>query len=533
VTRLAGLSALTRLAMRRDRVLVPVWIAVFVVVAASSASATEGLYPTVADRVQAARAANATPALVAFYGKVYDVTSVGGIGMLKLTALGSVLVAVLMAVLVVRHTRGEEESGRLDVVGAGVVSRRSPLVAALLLAVGASALLGLLSALGVMVAGLPAEGSLAFGLTWAVAGIEFAAVAAVAAQLTESARAATSITVAALGAAYLLRAVGDSAADGGATWLSWLSPVGWAQQIRPFGGDRWWVAALPLVFAAVMVTVAMVVVSRRDVGAGLLQPRLGPASASPVLRSAMALAWRLHRTALLLWAVAFAVLGAVLGSIASDVGSLLESPQARDLIVRLGGISDLTDAFLAAELGFVSVFASAFGIQAALRMRSEEAALRASPVLATSVSRVRWTTSHAVVALGGASALVLVAGAAAGLTHQAPAAGGVGHTLVRLVGAALVQLPAVWLLTALALAFVGVAPRFVVGAWVALVLCVLLGEIGSALGLPPRLLDVSPFTHVPKLPGGELAAAPLVWLTVVAAGLLVVAFAGLRRRDVE
>lgn len=528
---LVGLGTLSRLAARRDRVLVPVWVLVFVATAASSASATAGLYPSVGDRVSAARAANATPALVALYGKVYDVTSVGGIGMLKMTALGAVLVAVLMAVLVVRHTRGEEEAGRLDVVGAGVVARQAPLVAALLLAGVASIALGVFSALGVMAAGLPPEGSLAFGLTWAVAGIEFAAVAAVAAQLTESARTATGFTVSALGAAYLLRAVGDSTSGGAITWLTWLSPIGWAQQIRPFGGDRWWVALLPLAFSAVMVAIAVALVSRRDVGAGLLRPRLGPASGASRLRSPLALAWRLDRTALLAWAAAFVVLGAVLGSIASDVGSLLDSPQARDLVVRLGGAENLTDAFLAAELGFVGVFASAYGIATALRMRSEETALRAAPVLATAVSRTRWTASHAFIALVGSSALVMVAGAAAGLTHRAP--GGTADTLWRLLGAALVQLPAVWVLTSLALAFVGLAPRLAVGAWVALVLCVLLGELGSALGLPQRLLDLSPFTHVPKLPGGALTTTPLAWLTAVAVALLVLAFVGMRRRDVE
>lgn len=529
---LAGLGALTRLALRRDRVLVPVWVAVFVAVAASSASATRGLFPTVDARVQAARAANATPALVAFYGKVYDETSLGGIGMLKLTTLGAVLVAVLMVVLVVRHTRGEEEAGRLDVVAAGVVGRRSPLVAALTLAVGASVVLGLLSGLGVMAAGLPAEGSLAFGLTWAVAGIEFAAVAAVAAQLAETARAATSLTVAFLGVAFLLRAVGDSARPGTVTWLSWLSPVGWAQQIRPFGGDRWWVALLPLGFAAALIAVAVALVTRRDVGAGLLRPRLGPATGASSLRSPLALAWRLDRTALLGWAAAFAVLGAVLGSIASDVGSLLDTPQARDLVVRMGGAGSLSDAFLATELGFVAVFASAYGIQTALRLRSEEVALRAGPLLATPVTRARWLASHAAVALGGSSALVVVAGVAAGLTHR-PGGEAVDAVVARLVGAALVQLPAVWVLTALALAFVGLVPRAAVGAWVALVLCVLLGELGSALGLPARLLQLSPYTHVPRLPGSAAAWTPLLWLTAVALALAATAFVGLRRRDVE
>jgi ABC-2 type transport system permease protein len=222
----------------------------------------------------------------------------------------------------------------------------------------------------------------------------------------------------------------------------------------------------------------------------------------------------------------------VLGSIASDVGSLLDSPQARELIVRMGGVGSLTDAFLAAELGFVAVFASAFGIQTALRLRAEEVALRAGPVLATDVTRTRWAASHAVVALAGSSVLVVVAGAAAGLSHR-PGGQAVGDVVGRLVVAALVQLPAVWVLTALALAFVGLLPRAAVGAWVALVLCVLLGELGSALRLPSRLLDLSPYTHVPRLPGGEVAWTPLAWLTAVALALAVAGFVGLRRRDVE
>ena len=71
------------------------------------------------------------------------------------------------------------------------------------------------------------------------------------------------------------------------------------------------------------------------------------------------------------------------------------------MIEKLGGVNGLTDAFLATEMGMLGLLASAFGIQAALRLRAEETALRAEPLLATGVTRTRWAASHLVMAFGG------------------------------------------------------------------------------------------------------------------------------------
>ena len=530
MTGLAGTGSLVRLMLRRDRVRLPLWILLFVSFAASSTSATVGLYPTEAGRVQAAATVNNTPALVALYGAVADPTSLGAIAIMKLAALGSALVAVLGMLTVVRHTRAEEESGRLELLGATVVGRQAPLTAALLVAVLANLVLGLLTALGQIGSGLPAGGSFAFGLAWSGAGLAFAGIAALIAQLTSSARTANGITAGVLGVAYLLRAVGDTAPAGGVRWLSWLSPIGWAQLVHTYAGDRWWVLALPVALAAVTAGVAYQLAARRDLGAGLLPDRPGPAHAARWLASPLGLAWRLQRGSLLVWAAAFLVLGAVLGNIASAVTGILDSPQSRDFILELGGVQGLTDAFLATELGFVGIFAAAFGVSSAMRLRAEETGQRTEPVLATAVGRTRYAASHLVVALAGSAVLLLAAGLGAGLSRAAHA-GDTGE-LGRLLGAAAVQIPAAWVLVGIVVAAFGLVPRASTAGWAALVVFVLLGEFGALLKLKQWVRDVSPFAHVPRLPGGQFTATPLVWLVAVSAVLVAAGLVGFRRRDV-
>jgi polyether ionophore transport system permease protein len=527
---LAGTGPLVRLALRRDRVMLPVWTCLLVLTAWSAASTLATLYPTVQSRVLAAASNNSTPAIVAIYGRVYDPTALGGTqAMLKTNVFGSLLIAVLTILIVVRHTRAEEETGRLELLGATVVGRYAALTAGLLVAVCANLTIGLLTALSYIGGGLPVAGSFAAGLAWAGVGIAFAAIAAVVVQLTESARTAVGVSSAVLGAVYLLRAIGDTADAGGPRWLSWLSPIGWGQQFRPYAGDRWWVLLITIGFAAIVTAAAYTLLARRDLGAGLLPDRPGPAG-STSLRNPLALAWRLQRGLLFGWAGGFLVLGAALGGIASNIGDMVNSEVARDLVTKLGGTQVISDAFLAAEFGFVGIFVSAYGIQATMRLRAEETGLLAEPLLATRVGRIRWALSHITVALAGSTAIVVAGGLAAGLSYGASVRdmGQVG----RLLGAALVQLPAAWVLTALVVAAFGLAPRLIMIGWAALVGFLLIGELGPLFELDHAVMDVSPYAHVPKLPAAELTVTPLVWLLAIALALVAAGLAGFRRRDV-
>ncbi|PPK65173.1 ABC transporter permease [Actinokineospora auranticolor] len=521
-----GTWVLARLALRRDRVLLPAWMAALALVAITSAAATKGLYPTADSVRQAAGALNDTPAMVAVYGHIADVSSLGALAMLKPLTTGAVLVAVLAAMLVVRHTRAEEEAGRLELVRAGLVDRFAPMTAALVVVIGANAVMAVVTALGLSATGLPVAGSCTLAAAWLFVAAVFAGVGALAAQVVTGARAANGLAVSALGAAFAVRAIGDTTAP----WLSWLSPLGWAQRTRPFAGDHWWVACVGLVVAGALMAAAYGVLARRDLGAGVLPERVGPATAGRGLRSALGLAWRLQRGSLLAWSAGFAAYGLLVGGVADQVGGLLDSDQARELFTRLGGQSGMTDAVLAAMVGLLGVVASAYGVQAALRPAVEEDAGRAALLLSTPLGRPRWVAGHLLIAGTGVVVVLAAAGVAAGAVHGARTgdAGQIGRVLT----AALAQAPAGWLLTGLVLAVFGVAPRFAKATWAALAVFLLLGELGPALGLADWLIGLSPYAHLPHLPGGAFAPLPVASLVAASAVLVAGGLTAFRHRDV-
>jgi ABC-2 type transport system permease protein len=530
MTALAGTGRLVRLILRRDRLLMLLWVPWLGIVPLSYVASVNGLFRTAADRQQYADTSAHNAGFVALYGLLHG-SSVGELVAWR-AGFVPVVLGLVSILVVVRHTRTEEDTGRRELVGATAVGRHAGLAAALVVAFLADLAVGVLLALGMVGQHLPAAGSVAFGVEFAASGWVFAAVAAVAAQLASGARAARGMAIVVLGAAEVLRLVGDVSGmnNGPLGWLSWLSPIGWAHRIRPFAGEQWWLAGLVLAVTAALVLVAGVLAARRDVGAGLLPARPGPASATG-LGSPLALAWRLHRGLLAGWLAGFAVLGVALGAVAKSVGDLVRDNQdLADIFARVGGAAGVVDSYLAGMMSLFGLIAAGYAIQATLRLRDEETSGRAEPVLSTAAGRLRWAASHLLFALLGPAGALAVGGLGMGLTHGLNSGEG-GRQVPRVLAGALVQLPAVWVLTALAVALFGLLPRLAAAGWGALAICLLFGLVGAALRLNHWILDISPFTHLPHLPGGGLVAAPLVTLTALAAVLAGAGLAGLRRRD--
>ena len=527
---MTGTWQLVRLILRRDRIIMPVWVLFIALVPVSYIATIDGLFPTAVEKAQYAATSASNAGFVALYGRLFG----SSIGELVAWRAGFIPIVIGLAVIltVIRHTRTEEEAGRRELIGSTVVGRHAGLAAALITAGGASLVLGLVLAGAMSGNDMPGSGSLAFGLEMAASGWVFAGIAAIAAQLTASAGTARGIAITVLGVAFVLRVVGDISGmtDGPLAWMSGLSPFGWVQAIRPYGDDKFWLVLVVLAATVVLTAVAVALSGRRDVGVGMVPPRPGPATGA--LSSPLGLAWRLHRGLMAGWAGGFVALGVVLGYLAEGVGDLVGDNQAmKDVFARLGGASGLIDAYLAGMTGFFGLIAGAYAIQAMLRARAEETAGHAEPVLATATGRLGWMGSHLLFSLVGPAVVLVAAGLAMGITHGLNV-GDVGGELPRLLAGCVVQLPAVWILSAITVLVFGLLPRLTVVAWVALALCLLVSLVGQAAGLDQWVLDISPFTHLPKLPGGHVTALPLVVLLVIAAAGTVAGVTGFRRRDV-
>ena len=521
-----GTAELVSLIVRRDRVRFVIWVAGIGLLVLVTVASTKSLYPTPESLREVAAVTKDNPAASALNGPPIALDTLGGQVAYQTGAAALTAVGLMSLLLTSRLTRGEEDSGRLELIRAAPVGRDAPLAAAVLVVAGVNVVTGVATALILLAEGLPMAGSAAFGASLAVLGLVFVGLTAVTAQVTENPRVASGLSGAVLAAAYVVRAAGDASGGG---W-SWASPVGWAQKVRPYAGETWWPLGLCLVVALGFVAASAELAHRRDFGGGLIAPGRGPAQAAPTLRNPIGLAVRLQRGVVLWWAAGLLVMAGASGFLVSSIEDFVSDNQAvEDIIVKSGGAT-LSDSFLGTILLFCALGAAGAAVQITLRLRSEETAARAEAILATPVPRWRWTGSHVCVALVG-SALGLVA-AGLGLGATAAVALGDAGTLPRTLVAALAYLPAVWSLVGIVLALFGVSPRWVGLAWGVWAFWMVIATFGSLLDPPALVLDLSPFEHTSLVPAQTLTFLPLVGILLVTAILGAIGFLGTQHRDI-
>lgn len=523
---LTGTGALVRLILRRDRIRISIWVVSIALLVFLTVVGVKSLFPTQTSIDQAAAATQHNAGAIAFNGPAQGLETLGGQIAFQVGAFGMVVAALMSVFMIGRLTRGDEEAGRLELIRSLPVGIHAPAFAALIVVLAMNAAVGVLSSASLLVEGLPAAGSLVLAASFAAEGVFFTGVALVAAQVTQNTRVVYGSSGALLGLAYLLRIVGDIG-DGTA---SWFSPIGLAQKARPFAGERWWPLVLLLAAALLLIVGAFRLAIRRDHGAGLVAPRPGRITAAPSLGRPLGLAMRLQRGALMGWGAGVLVTGIAYGSIAPTIDSFVANNKAFAQMMAGAGVGSLTDTYFATSIRVMALIASGFAVQSALRLRSEESALRAESVLATPVSRWHWAASHLAIALGGSVGLLAVAGLATGVSYAI--AGGPWSSVPRLLGSALVYAPAMWLMTGVAMIVFGFAPRWVDIAWGIIAACFVIGLLGVVLRLPNWVQKLSPFESTPALPAANMAVLPLAVLTTVAVVLILGGLGGLRQRDI-
>jgi ABC-2 type transport system permease protein len=531
MTALAGTAALIRLFLHLDRVRLPVWVVVLGIVPVGTAGAFQSLYASEASRLELAATVTSNPAFTALLGPLFE-PSIGGLTAWRVGTLGAFLLGLMAVLTMARHTRDDEESGRRELLGSTVVARHAPLAAALTITMGAGVLTGAVVTGGLIAIGLETPGSIAFGASFAAVTATFATVGAVAAQVSHSGSAARGVGVGIVGLFFVVRMAGDAGEASGLGWLSWSSPIGWIGQLRPFAEERWWVFVLWAGLASAALITAVAMQSRRDVGEGALPPRPGPGRGARYLASPAGLAWRLQRLSLAGWTAGFAVLGAIYGSAADSIGQLLaDNPQLERVFEQMGGTERLIDTFFSVAVGVIALVAAAYSIRTVLKLKIEEDSLRSELVLATATPRSRYAWSHLTYAIVGPVLVMAVAGLCAGAAYGA-IAGDLFGAIPRVTVAAMAQLPAIWVLTGVAMALYGIFPRLSTLSWGVLAMSLIVGQLGQILQFPRWSLNLSPFSHIPLIPAEDFVATPFLILLAVATMMVVGGVAGFRSRDV-
>jgi ABC-2 type transport system permease protein len=428
----------------------------------------------------------------------------------------------------VRALRAEEDAGRAELVFSGIVGRRTVYLS-LLVAVAAGVVLLWLAEFGGLVAArLPVGGSAELALAAASVVLVFAGTGALASQLAPTRRAATELCVGVLALSFTLRVVADTSS--GVGWLRWATPLGWAEELRPFAAPRPLILLLPVATSAVLLAVAMRLAVRRDLGSGLLAARDSGPARLRLLGSPSAQALRLERSSLIVWLGGVSAFAFVIGVIANSVSSAGISRSLQRELEKLGSGSILTPAgYLSFIFLFFVLAASLFGVSQVAAARAEEAGEQLETLLALPVGRAGWLGGRLALAAAGVTAVSLAAGV---LAWAGAVSGGARLSFPRMLEAGANCLPAALLFLGLAAFCYGLVPRAATGVAYALVTVSFLWQlVGALLGAPHWLVELSPYEHVGLVPAQPFrAGAALVMLAIGAAAAL--AAAGLlRRRD--
>lgn len=520
---------------RRDRLTLPLWILGTVALLSVAAASVVSEYGD--DLRQILSVALATPALLALRG-IPNGDTVGSAVHFQSFAFLAVTIGLMNVFLATRHGRADEERGRRELLASTPIGRLTAPLATLVLALVANTLFAVLATFGYQTAGVGYPGAVLSAGTLAVTGLAFYGIGSLASELTATSRAASGIGSVAVLVAYALRAGGDALGTPdlddltlAPAWPSYLSPIGWGQQTLAFTANRGeWVVPIAAL-AVVTVVAALLLHSRRDLGASLLPERAGRATALPTLPSVFGLVWRLQWPTLVAWAAGSALLGLALGSLVTAIaGARIDNPQIEAIIASLGhdGSSSLARALIPALLMIVGALAAAAGVQAVLRLRDDEREGRAEQLFATPVSRVAWLLAGSAV---GALSVVTVLGvtgltAALGfLLLDNPGDAGLA------LGQALVQAPSALVFVGVTALAVGLLPRIAtLLGWLLFALGVGWGLFGDLVGAPEWTRHLSPLASVPTLPTDDWGPTLVVAAVAVAATALAALM--IRRRDV-
>ena len=535
---MSRLAPLLRQRLRRDAVQLIIWIGGTTALAALGSPTVQSSYGDEQERLGLLATVLANPVILLFRGLPSGAGEDQMVVFLLLPWL-LILAALMSSFLAVRHTRGDEEGGRLELLSATPAGRWLPTAATMIHGILANVVLGALVTAVFLGADDPVAGSVLVGLSCALVGILFFGVALVAAQLMQTSRGANSLATWVLVVTFVLAGIGNALGTPSddltrmrSSWLTWVSPFGWAENTRAFDEDAWGPIALLAVTAVVLLGAALALQAGRDLGGAYVRERAGRADARGWFSSNGALVGRLSASAIVGWVVGGLLSGVLATSLSGVVTQLgTENPAVVDILEKLsGGTDDLERGIVVVFFVMVGILAACAGVQAVARARQDEAAGVAEAVLATPVDLVRWLSAY--VAMGLIAAVLTIAAGVVGALVGAVSATDAGALARDAVIAGAGQLlPAALFVGLTAVVFV-LAPRLTIAlGWVLVALGATIGLFGPLFGMSESVTRLSPFAAAPAPTASGVDANGVWWVAAVTVVAVAAALALMRRRE--
>ena len=519
---LAGVPRLSRFIVRQDRMRYLWWLVGIIGMTLIVPPAFETLYPTQQDRdVMAETMKNPVMEAMVGPGDLANYT-LGAMVSHQMLLMTAIAVAIMNILLMVRHTRAEEEEGQAELLRSLSIERRSQLTASILVLIGVNLLLALGISVGLYSLSFDSMGlvgSVIYGVSLGVVGLFFAGITAICAQLAESSRGAVGLSFTVMIGCYLLRSGSE-----------WIPPFGWLTQVQPYS-DNNWVPVFGLLGASVVLfAFAMVLHGKRDIGSGLLPSRNGRARASILLRSPIGLAWRLQRTTFISWSIGMLVLGLSYGSILGDLDTFFQDNEMLTSMIVADENSSLTEQFLPmlmAVLAFISTIPALLSIH---KIAGEERKSRVDIVL-LAVSRQKLLGSYLLLAL--ITAFAMLSFSALGLWFAGTSTMEQPFTFQVVWQAAIVHFPAIAVMIGISTCLIGIAKKVIGWVWLYLFYGFLTLYLGGLFQFPAWMEKLTPYGFVSKLPIENMSWLYASGLIGVAVMLIGIGMNRYTNRDIE
>ena len=515
--------------LRKEKVSSLVWIGILVFVSLVIPLSLSNVFDS-PEQLQTMAVTMQNPAMIAMMGPVYGIENytVGAMYANEMLIFMIISVAVMNIFLIVRHTRADEEKGRIEVVRSLPVGRLSNLNAIMCFAVAVNFITAVLCGFAMGVTGIESmdfAGSMTFGAALFASGMFFAAIAALFVQLSSSARGAVSLSFVTLGVLYMVRAVGDISNE----MLSLISPLGLILRIQAFVQNNWYPVIIVFVLSVLVSVLAYYLNSLRDIDQGFIAAKPGRREATVMLRSSFGLSFRLLRNTLIAWTLGMYVFGASYGAVMGDIESFIgENDFFRTMLDVVPGIP-VSVSFIIFINIMIALVCVVPVLSAILKLRNEEKDSRAEHILARVVSRVNYLEGYLVIALF--TSIIIPFSASFGLWSSSAMVVTEPISFLIFFKAMMVYVPAIWVMLGITVLLIGAFPKRCGLCWAYFGFSFFAVYLSPIMDLPEWVKKLTPFGYIPQYPIEEIEIFPLAALTCIAIILIAAGFVFYSKRE--